>query len=73
MNLHPEAFANLYVSQTTAFGMGGVIARADFSRTLAYHMFFDIASSDYLIEVVQEDMEEFGGRLVGLSALRAIG
>ena len=73
VNLHPEAFANLSVSQTTAFGMGGVIARADISRTLAYHMFFDIASSDHLIEVVQEDMEEFGGRLVGLSALRALG
>lgn len=72
VDLRPSAFADLEVAQTRAFHMGGVIVRADIAGVLAYHMFFDIASSDFLIDVVRETMEEFGGMLVGLSALRSL-
>lgn len=72
VDLRPATFADLDVAQTRAFHMGGVVARADIAGVLAYHMFFDIASSDFLIEVVGETMAEFGGTFVGLSALRTL-
>lgn len=72
VDLRPGAFPDLAVAQTRAFGMGGVIVRADLAGVPAYHLFFDIASSDFLIEAVRRTMRPFEGRLVGLAALRSL-
>lgn len=70
VDMRLDRFVDLDVAQTRAFDMGGVIVRADLGTVPAYHLFFDIASSDYLIETVCEIMTEFGGRMVGLAVLR---
>ncbi len=72
VDMRPSAFPDLEVAQTRAFHMGGVIVRADISGVLAYNLFFDIASSDFLIDVAQETLRELGGVMVGLSALRSL-
>lgn len=72
VDMRPGSFADLDVAQTRAFGLGGVIVRADIAGIPGYHMFFDIACSDYLIHCVPTVMTEFGGRLAGLSALRTL-
>ena len=72
VDMRLDRFADLEVAQTRAFGMGGVIVRADLAGLPAYHLFFDIASCDYLIETVRNIMAEIGGRMVGMAALRAL-
>lgn len=72
VDMRPNRFLDLDVAQTRAFEMGGVIARADLKGCPAYHMFFDIASSDFLLESVQTMMRGLDGRMVGLAALRSL-
>ncbi len=72
VDMRLDRFADLSIAQTRAFGMSGIIARADLGAVPAFHLFFDIASSDYLIKTVRDIMGEFEGRMVGLIALRQI-
>ncbi len=72
VDMRPSVLADLDVAQTRAFHMGGIIVRADIAGILAYHMFFDIASSDFLIDMVRKTMAAFDGKMVGLLALRSL-
>ncbi len=65
-------FADLDVAQTQAIGLGGIIARADLAGLPCLHLFFDMASSDYLIERLENELSVLGGRFVGLDAVRAV-
>lgn len=70
VDLRLQSFHELEVAQTQALGVSGVIIRADLAAIPAYHLFFDIASADFLIESMEDVMAEFQGRLVGLGALK---
>lgn len=72
VDMRPAIFRDLQIAQTRIFGLGGIIVRADIGGLLGYNLFFDIASSDYLIHCVLAVMAEFGGRMAGLSTLRML-
>ena len=66
-----RVFADLDVAQTQAIGLSGIIARADLAALPCLHLFFDMASSDYLIERLENELSVLGGRFVGIDAVRA--
>lgn len=60
------------IAQTSVAKMSAIIIRADLGQTIAYHLLADIASADYLWTCVEDAITEYGGRVVGLAALRAL-
>jgi sarcosine oxidase subunit gamma len=60
------------IAQTSVAKMSAIIIRADLGQTIAYHLLADIASADYLWTCVEDAIAEYGGRVVGLAALRAL-
>jgi sarcosine oxidase subunit gamma len=53
--------------------MSAIVARRDLGRVPAFDVLADIASAEYLFGCLEDAMAEFGGRLVGLAALRELG
>ena len=60
------------IAQTSVAKMSAIIIRADLGGTHAYHVLADIASAEYLWMCLEDAMAEYGGRIVGLAALRAL-
>ena len=72
VDLRPHKFEDLRIAQTSVARLSAVIVRNDRGGTLAYHLLFDSASATYLWDVLIDAMEEFGGRPIGLDAVRGL-
>ncbi len=72
VDLRPHKFASGAIAQTSIAKMSGIIIRADLGPTPGYHLLADIASAEYLWDCVLDAMAEFGGKPVGLTALRQL-
>lgn len=72
VDLRPHKFANNQIAQTSLARMSAIICRGDRGQTLAYDVVFDLASAVYLWGALLDAMAEFGGKPVGLEALRAL-
>jgi sarcosine oxidase subunit gamma len=72
VDLRPHKFAVGAIAQTSIAKMSGIIIRADLGETPAYHLLADIASAEYLWDCLLDAMAEFGGKPVGLAALRQL-
>jgi sarcosine oxidase subunit gamma len=72
VDLRAHKFDNGAIAQTSVARLGAVVARADINGTLAFHLFVDSASAEYFWDCVIDAMQEFGGKAVGIDALRAL-
>lgn len=72
VDLRPQKFSNHAIAQTSLARMNAIICRSDLGGTLAYDVVFDMASSVYLWGAFLDAMAEFGGKPVGLDAIRAL-
>ena len=70
VDLRPATFGDLSVAQTLVAGVGAVVTRLDLGSAPAFHLLGDRATADYFWNCLSDSMEEFGGRVVGLTALR---
>ncbi len=73
VDLRPHKFPNNGIAQTSLARMNAIIMRADRGNTLAYDLVFDLASAVYLWGALLDAMAEFGGKPVGLDAIKALG
>lgn len=72
VDLRPAKFPDGAVAQTVAARVGVVLVRDDIGDLLAFHLLVDSASAAYLWDCLLDAMAEFGGRPVGLSALKSL-
>ena len=72
VDLRPGKFAQRAVAQTSLARMTVIVIRHDLGATPAFCLLFDSASADYLWSCLRDAMSEFGGRPVGLGALREL-
>jgi sarcosine oxidase subunit gamma len=72
VDLRPHKFPAGAIAQTSVARLSAVVARDDINGTLAYHLFADSASAEYWWDCLLDAMQEFGGRPVGIDALRAL-
>lgn len=72
VDLRPHKFPNHAIAQTSLARMNAIIIRGDRGQTLAYDVLFDLASAVYLWGALLDAMAEFGGKPVGLEAVRAL-
>ncbi len=70
VDLRPKTFENHGIAQTSIAKLIGIIVRDDLGAVPNYHLLSDSASAAYLWTCLLDAAEEFGGRPVGLSALR---
>lgn len=72
VDLRPTKFANHRVAQTSVARLNSIVVRADLGSVYALHLLTDSASAGYMWDCLLDAAEEFGGRPVGLEALRAL-
>ena len=72
VDLRASKFPNGSVAQTVAARVTVVVVRDDIKDLLSYHLLTDSASAGYLWDCLLDAMTEFGGRPVGLSALKSL-
>ena len=72
VDLRPGTFENHAVAQTSIAKLNGIIVRDDLGTVPSYHLLSDSASAAYLWTCLLDAAEEFGGRPVGLAALRSL-
>ena len=70
VDLRPATFGDLSVAQTLVAGISVVVTRWDMGSTPAFSLLGDRAAADYFWNCLSDSMEEFGGGVVGLAALR---
>ncbi|MCG8598459.1 MAG: hypothetical protein MI785_29380 [Kiloniellales bacterium] len=73
VDLRPARFPDGAVAQTQAARVNVILLRDDVADLLAFHLLVDSASAAYLWDCLLDAMAEFGGRPVGLSALKSLG
>ncbi|UCH74380.1 MAG: hypothetical protein JSU82_00510 [Rhodospirillales bacterium] len=72
VDLRAKKFPPGAVAQTSVARTNAIVIRADRSEVPAYHLLGDSASAEYLWACLVDAMEEFGGRPIGIEALRRI-
>lgn len=72
VDLRVQRFANGSIAQTSVARLATIVIRHDLGNVPAFYLLFDSASADYLWGCLTDAMSEFGGRAVGLTALRAL-
>ncbi|MEQ8640967.1 MAG: sarcosine oxidase [Alphaproteobacteria bacterium] len=72
IDLRPKHFPDLAIAQTSVARQNSIIIRADIGETPAYHVLSDWSAAGYMWRSILDAMEEFGGRHVGLTALRRL-
>ena len=73
VDLRAKSFANHAIAQTLVARTNGIVIRDDIAGTLAFHVLGDSASASFMWTSLLDAMTEFGGRPVGLDALRSLG
>ena len=72
VDLRPAKFADGRIAQTSIARSNAIVARRDLGATPAYDILGDSASAGFMWASLEDAMIEFGGRTVGLDALRAL-
>ena len=73
VDLRPAKFPPGAIAQTTLAQTSCIVIRADRADVPAYHLLGDSASAEYQWGCLADAMAEFGGRPVGIEALRRLG
>ncbi len=69
VDLRVHRFHEGNVAQTSVARLNAIIIRSDFRDVPAYELIADIASAGYMWNCLMDAMSEFGGCIVGTSAL----
>lgn len=72
VDLRPARFGVGSIAQTSVARLSAIVIRRDLGSTLAYYLLTDSASAEYFWDCLLDAMAEFGGRPVGVLALRAL-
>jgi sarcosine oxidase subunit gamma len=72
VDLRTHKFAEGQVAQTSIAKINGVIVRHDLSTTPCFHIFSDIASTEFLWDCLLDAMEEHQGVAIGVAAIRSL-
>lgn len=72
IDLRVDRFTNLEITQTSVARLNAIVARADLGKTPAFHVLADSASALYFSSCLIDAAREFGGRMVGLGAMREL-
>jgi sarcosine oxidase, subunit gamma len=72
IDLRPHRFATGAIAQTSVARMNAILIRSDRGQVYGLDMVADSASAVYMWSCLTDAMTEFGGRPVGLNALRAL-
>ena len=72
VDLRPAKFPNHAVAQTSVARLSAIVIRDDLGAVPAFHLLGDSASARYMWRCLADAAQEFGGRPVGLEALRSL-
>jgi len=72
VDLRTHKFAQGQVAQTSIAKINGVIVRHDLGATPCFHIFSDIASTEFLWDCLLDAMEEHLGVAIGVAAIRSL-
>ena len=72
IDLRIDKFPDLAIAQTSIARMNAIVARTDVGAVPVFHLLVDSAAAQYFCDCILDAAEEFGGRLVGLGALRKL-
>lgn len=72
VDLRAGKFAGGCVAQTSVARVNAIVIRHDLKRTHNFYLLTATSAAEYLWECLLEAMGEFGGKPVGIAALRAI-
>jgi sarcosine oxidase subunit gamma len=72
IDLRTEQFPDCAIAQTIIADISVIVIRHDLGLTPCFYLLADIASTEYLWEVLLDAMQEFVGSGVGLAALHAL-
>jgi sarcosine oxidase, subunit gamma len=72
VDLRPHKFTNLSIAQTSVAKMSAIVTRADIGDSLNYHLLADSAAALYFWGCLMDAAHEFGGQIVGLTALQEL-
>jgi sarcosine oxidase subunit gamma len=70
IDLRPNKFADLSITQTSIAKMSAILTRADVGGKTVFHLLVDSAAALYFCNCLLDAATEFGGRLVGLNELQ---
>lgn len=70
VDLRRDKFADLRIAQTSVAKMSAIVVRADAGNTPFYHVLADSAAALYFSSCLLDAAREFGGRMVGLAAVK---
>ena len=73
VDLRPAVFPTGTVAQTPVARLSMIVIAAVVGATPSFHLLGDSASAGHAWDAIGDAMTEFGGGLVGLAALRALG
>lgn len=73
VDVRASKFPNGSIAQTSIARINGILIRNDLHTTAGFYVLADSASADFLWPCLIDAMNEFGGRPVGLEALRILG
>ena len=72
IDLRPHKFPDGAIAQTSVAKLTAILIRADLGAATSYHLLTDSASAAFMWSSLLDAMAEFGGRPVGLAALRRL-
>ena len=72
VDLRPAKFADGAIAQTSLARLNAIIIRDDKGGIAAYHVLADSAAAVYLWMSLRDAMHEWGGRPVGVAAIRRL-
>ena len=72
IDLRSEQFADFVIAQTIIADINVIVIRHDLGLTPCFYLLADMASTEYLWEVLEDAMLEFVGSGVGLAALHIL-
>lgn len=72
VDLRPAKFADGAIAQTSLARLNAIIIRDDKGGVAVYHVLADSAAAVYLWMSLRDAMDEWGGRAVGLAAIRRL-
>ena len=72
IDVRAHKFPEGAIAQTSIARLDSIVLRGDLGGTPAYHVLTDSASASYMWACLLDAMAEFGGRPVGLAAIRML-
>ena len=72
IDLRPHKFPDGAIAQTSVAKLSAIVVRFDLGEVPAFHLLADSASAGFLWSSLTDAMAEFGGRPIGLAALRGL-